>query len=543
MRSTIFALCAALALVPACKKADPNNVDDMVAKLKNAKSQKEKLSAVDALRKIGKKECVPGLIEALKETGKVREAAAVALGELKDPSAVGPLGDAMDLSVAGGTDSSTVAANSANKEIARALGNIGDKAAAKTVSQLLKVTKDNYVKIEAINTLGSLKDPAAVPVLSEIAIDERIETLINKKAIQALSKINDPAALPVYFRMLFLERKGMSFYPESAYGIFLLGDAANDKVLTALKGEDKELLKLAKERDLVEPAIYAKAAQIEADLQDRRSIPVLLKLLKFEDENPQYKLFVRMNSADSLGRMRAKEAVAPISAMLAEDEANVRSAYVRALVQIGDKGSIGPLSKCATVGTWSAREFCALGLALLGTNAEIKTFDGLIKDEAPRFDKECKEGDYGEVDCAKEKEKNVTARVKTLTSYKAVLEKVATCSDNKCVEKSLTDPDPITRERAAYELGRRGAAESLPALLGAIKAPAKDIVDLNPRFAAICAVDWITAGSPEAMKAASGEANALEAQVDLDSQKVLTQKIAEEMKRLAVKLQRGAKKG
>ncbi len=540
MRLLPVALCAALLALPSCHKADPNSIEDQLGILKsNNKTIKEKERACENLRKIGKKEAVPGLIEAIKTVPvKVKGDVAMVLGELKDPAAIPALTDAMDLSVGSGTDRMTTEANEANKYIARALGDIGTKEAVKPLVQLLQKTKDNYVRIEAMASLSKLKDPGAVDALSEIATDEKLETLINKKAILALTQINDIKALPVYLKMSFAERKGVSFYAESSFGVFMLGDAAKDRLLSLLKGEDKEIMEWAKGREILIPAIYAKSAQMECDLQDRRAVEPLMKLLKYDDDNVMYKLAVRMNAADALGRMRAKEAAPAIAAMLTEEEANTRGAYMRALVQIGEKGVLPKMVDCARQGSWSAREFCALGLALLGTANEVKAFDGYVKDEPKLFKKECEEGIYGEVDCAKEEKANVENRTKVLTGYKKALETVVACTDDKCFEKLLDDKDPIVRERAGYELGRRMAVGSLPALFNAIKKKVEDKVDLNPRFAAICAVDWIASGDPAGMKAAKAEANALEALVNTEKEKVLTQRIAEEVKRLAVKLER-----
>jgi HEAT repeat protein len=517
-------------------------MEDQLKVLKKARTTKEKERACENLRRIGKKEAVPTLIEVLPEANShIKGEIAVVLGALKDPSAVPALAEAIDLSVGAGSDKLTQETNTANKEIARALGDIADKSAVDPLIKLLKATKDNYVRIEAINGLGKLKDPRAVAVLEDTATDDRLETFVCKKAILALAQINNPGSLPTYLKMLFSERKGVSFYPESAFGIFLLGDAAKDRILEVLQGKDKELMAWAKEHQVLTPAIYAKAAQIESDLQDRRAIPYLLGLLRFEDENPMYKLMVRMTAADTLGRLRALEAVGPISAMLGEEEANTRGAYVRALVQIGDKNALPRFVECSKKGAWSAREFCLMGEALLGGEAELKALPGFAKDEGARFDKECNDGIYGEVDCKKEKPSNVEGRLKAVGSYQKTLEIITSCKDNPCLEQALTHTEPLVRERAAYELGRRKATESLPALLSAVKREIKDVVDLNPRFAAICAVDWITSADPGAMAKAKVEAASLEALVEAEKAKVLTQKIAEEVKRLAIKLERGNK--
>ncbi|MBI5548507.1 MAG: HEAT repeat domain-containing protein [Deltaproteobacteria bacterium] len=540
MRLLPIFLCAALVTLPSCKKADPNNWEDQVGILKGSnKTTKEKERACENLRKIGKKDAVPGLVEALKTANsKIKGEIAQVLGDLKDPSALAGLSDALDLSVGDGTDKMTSDANEATKYSARAIGDIGSKEAVASLIRLLKATRNNYVRIETMGALGKLKDPTAVPVLSEIALDDRVEPLISKKAIMALTSINHGDALPVYLKMSFSERKGLSFYPESSFGVFMLGEASKDRVLAMIKGEDKELMAWAKEREILVPAIFAKGAQMECDLQDSRAIDPLLKLLKYDDENIMYKLAVRMNAADALGRMRAKEAVSAIGSMLTEEEANTRGAYMRSLVQIGDKGAVAKLADCAKSGSWSAREFCALGLALLGSDKEIKVFDSLLKEEPGRFKKECNDGLYGEVDCAAEEAKNVEARAKVLGGYRKALETISACADNKCLEQALNHTDPIVRERAAYELGRRNAAESLPALFAAIKRPVADKVDLNPRFAAICAVDWVASSDPKAMTAAKAEVNALNAQIEQEKEKTLTMRIAEEVKRLSVKLER-----
>jgi HEAT repeat protein len=539
MRCLTVALCAALLLLPGCKKADPKSVEDQIEALKEGKNTKLRLKALENLRAIGSKDAVPGLIAVLADANPVvKEEIARILGELKDTSAVQPLADAIDYAVGGGSDKQTQDANSANKEIARALGDLGDRAAVKPLLKLLRTTKDNYVRVEALGSLGRIKDPQAVTLLSDVATDERLETFINKKAIQALTEINSPEALPTYMRMLFVERRGVSFYPESAFGIFLLGDAAKDAVLAVLKDEDKSLLDWAKERSIIKPALYAKAAQLESDLQDPRAVAPLIKLLKYEDEDENAKGFVRTTAADTLGRMQAREALGPISAMLSEEEAGLRAAYVRALVQLGDKAAVRKLLDCSGRGNWFARDACMLGVAMLGGGSEIKAFDGFAAVEGKLFMRECEEGIYGDVDCAQAKQENVEDRNKNISRYRKVLQTISACSDNKCVANALNDPEPLVRERAAYELGRRRAADSLWALFEAIKRPVKEEEELRPRFAAICAVDWIASSDPGAKSQAKAAVPALEQQVAEDSRKTMTMKIAEEVKRLAVKLGR-----
>ena len=535
-RTLPVALGAVLLAFAGCHKSDPNSVEDQVALVKKAKTARERERALENVRRLGRKEAVPGLIGALGEPNpKLKGQIATVLGELKDRAAVTALADSLDL---GGGNAEI---NAANKEIARALGELGGPEAVKPLLQLLKGTRDNFVRVEAIAALGRLKDRAAVDLLSQMATDDSLDALINKKAILALSEINDPSALPVYLRMLFFDRGNRTtFYPESSFAIFKLGAAANDRVLSLLKGEDKELMDWAREQKVVAPAIFAKAAQIESDLQDRRAVPALLGLLKFEDPVRDHKLEVRRNAADALGRMRVPEAAAVLASTLGEEDSLSRSVYMRALVQIGDLSVMPKLVGCAKQGNFGAREYCILGVVLLGGKSDAKEFDGFLKAEPALFDKECKElGD--EVDCAKEKESTLAARVKIIEGYRKVLETAGACSEQKCLEALLVDAEPVARERAAYALGRRGVVGALPALFTAIKRDVKDVVDLNPRFAAICAVDWITAASADARKSAAAEAAGLQTLVKSDERRPLTQRIAEEVLRLAYKLERSNK--
>lgn len=536
-RTLPAALAASLLALASCHKPDPNSVEDQVAAVKKGKTTREKEKALDNLRRLGKKEAVPGLVEALPEAPpKIRAQIAVILGQLKDPSSVTALAEALDPSA--GTDRPD--ANAANKEIARALGDIGAPDAAKPLVRLLKATRDNYVRMEAIAALGRLKDRAAVPLLCELAESEEVEALIAKKAVLALAEINDPAALPTYVRMMFVERGGKaSHYPEASFAIFKLGAAAQDRVLRLLKGEDKELLDWAKERKVDPAAVVAKAAQLESDLQDRRAAAALVGLLRYEDPERDHALEVRKSAADALGRMRAPEAQAPLAAMLGEENPAARSAYVRALVQLGDAGAAPKLAACAKQGSFGAREYCMLGLALLGAKSDAKSLGALLKEEPALFDKECK-ALSGEVDCAAEKQAIVAARLKIVEGYRKTLESAGGCSAVKCLEEQLSSAEPTARERAAYELGRRGSVSSIPALVGALQREAKDEVDLNPRFAAVCAIDWIASGNPDGRKLAAAEVDRLKALVKSDEKRPLTQRIAEEVLRLATKLERGA---
>jgi HEAT repeat protein len=547
-----IAVLVAAALVCSCR-ADPNSADDQLKVLAKSHRTKEKLTALEHLRKIYEKSPdalksrVDALAEQLKEPGEAKAHVAALLGQIKDPKTVPALIDAIDFSAQAGADRADQEANRANKEICTALGAIGDHAATKPLIRLLR-SKDNYVRIEAINALSRLKDPEAVEALSDMATDEAQETFLNKKAIMALGDIGDPKAIPAINKMLFRERKGMSFYAESSFALFEIGDAARDNVLKVLKGDDKPLMKWAKENHIAEGAIYAKAAQVVADLQDKRGVPKLVQLLDYVDPDEKADLgkagvlsiMVHVQAADALGRLRAKDGVKPIDGVLDKisgsdvDDPNVRNAFGRALVMVGDRSAVSTLVACSKKGYWDAREGCMAALSRLGTEADAKNFDDFLKNEPGMFAKECEVAGLTKDQC----EATTKKHLEIIKAHKKRIDVMKGCGSETCLVAKLKDADPLVRERSAWELGRMSSKAALPALFEDIERPPEVDDDLLARFAALSAVDWISRSSSDAMNQARGNADALEALIEKEKGKAMTVKIDEDVKRLLVNLRR-----
>lgn len=538
-----FALAALLAF-PACEP-DPQNVSDQIKILKKSKSDRQKVKSVENLQKIGTPEAMDGMLALLNATPKpssqVVAAMAKVFGSAKATTAVEALCDAIDLSVSGGSDRATQDANRANKEIARALGDIGDPRAAPALIKLLKVTRDNYVRIDTINALANIRDPASVEVLMDTAKDERMESFINKKALLALSELGSEKALPTFIWMLFYERRGTSFFPESAMGIFRLGDKAVKPLLAVLSGEDRDLLARAREEKIVQAAIFSKTAQILGDLGARKAIPALVKLLRYKDDDPAGQYYVRMAAADALGRMRAQEAVRPLQAMLDDEETAARQTYIRALFLIGDPSSAGKLTSCAAKDHWLLRDVCMYGLSMLAPARDAKLFDAYEKNAKRLFDKDC--SDYrifGEIDCATEGAKDFEVMKKAMKAYRTTIEVVGACqSDMGCLVKALDSDEPRIRERAAYELGRKGGVEVVEPLIEAIHRPLTTANDLAPRFAAVLGIDWASRDNAAARDKARAAIPKLREQVEVEKKKQLSQPAAEDIQRLIIKLERG----
>jgi HEAT repeat protein len=517
-------LCAMF--ITACGETDPNKPAYWVSKLTSKRVQ-ERVEAANRLRKFKDVQDAPKVAAALKdEDPRVRAAAAEALGELGSKDVVPQLVDAIDFSVGGGSDREARAINEANKQIAIALGLLGDKRGVPALQKMVR-SRDMYVKLEAVHSLGELRDPGSVDTLMEIATDENTEPFIAKKAIVALGLIGDPKAVPAIERMLFKERKGISFYPESSFAVFEIGDAATTPLLAVLDGRDKDIEKWAQENNILPEALFAKTAQVLGDINDPRSVKGLIAKLSYTGGD--YQLLVRSAAAESLGRMRVKEAAEPIAKMLTEDEANIREAYGRALVMIGDTKVLPLMVAAAQKGSWDAREATLHSISNLGSAKELAEVEKIAKDEPARWLKECTGNDNSAEDCQKVWPKHQ----EILDQHLVRLKTAAQCGDNQaCWVGKLKDPSGPVRERAAWELGRSNKPEAIQPLLAALQ---DDF--LAARYAECLALGWLleTPGGKSQVKEADDRVNAI---LTSEEGKTYYIRVNEDLKRLATKLEK-----
>ncbi len=508
-------------------EGDPNSTGYWVKKL-GSKRINERVEACNRLRK-AKDTADSAKIEPLlkDDDPRVKAAAAEALGELGDKGAVPQLVDAVDFSVSGGGDRESRAINEANKQIAQALGLLGDKQGTSTLIKMAR-SKDNIVKLEAVRALGLLRDPAALDTLMDLATDDNTEPFIAKKAIMALGRIGDPKAVPAIEKMLFKERQGKSFYPESSFAVFQIGAAAATPLLALLDGKDPAMTKWAQDNGILPEAILAKTAQVLGDIGDPRAIKGLIARLSYTGD-PALQLLVRSAAAESLGRMRAKEAAEPIGKMLGEDEANIRDAFGRSLEMIGDPRSLGPLFAAASKGSWDAREGSLHALANLGGAKELALVQTWAAAEPARWQKEC----VGAGNEAKECTAAFAKHKETIDAHLARLKAGAECGgDSACWTKKLNDQSGPVRERAAWELGRAGKPEAIPALLAAVQDE-----DLQARYAKCIAIGWLlgTSGGKAQAKAVDDRVSAI---LTEDEGKTFYMLVDEELKRLQAKTEK-----
>jgi len=535
MRPPVLAL--ALSLL-ACKPRDPNDPETWIAKLDD-RDAKVRVEAVRQLRKLKARGAAPQLAKLLKDP-LVKEDAALALEDLGGPAQVDALLEAIDTTVGAGSDAAARAANRTNAPIAEALGNIGDPRAGPALLRLARATDEN-VRLAAVEGLGNVKSKEAIPELSHIVDDAAAPPLLVKRAIVALGEIGDPGAIPTLTHGLVLERQGVSLLPESSFALFLIGQPAVEPLIKIAQDQDPAYLAWAKENNRPSAGTYAKTALVLGDLEDPRAVPVLLAKLKYVDPDPvpgTSKLLsnlVRMFAANALGRIRAPDTAAAVQAVVStanpQDE-DLTALAAEALVWLGDRSQARELLRKAQGGAARLRLMVAQAAVLFGEPALAKDLAALAAREAKGSPQACMRQLAGLSLQADERQacELLAAQFNDLSKP---LDAARACgTETPCWIGRLKDPDTEVRARAAYELGRAGAAEAAAAL-----ASAAGEEQVLVRTAATRALDWLAA-VPAARPALKGVLDLLESQLAQDQGKSRYIKTNEELRRLHVKLSR-----
>src|SRR5262249_27449074 len=234
--------------------------------------------------------------------------------------------------------------------------------------------------------LGAVKFKEAVPELSLLVDDPSAPPLLVKKAVVALGQIGDASAIPALQHALVLERQGVSLFPEASYSLFQLAPAAVMPRIRMAKDEAPAYLKWARENTRAPAGTSAKAALVLGDLGDAHAVPVLLEKLRYKDPDPLpgtarlLTNLVRQFSANALGRLRAKEAAAPILALVQTRDPQDTDLVLfcsEALVWIGDRPQGKELLRRAESGDVRLRLVVARAAALLGDDSLLSQLEAL----------------------------------------------------------------------------------------------------------------------------------------------------------------------
>jgi HEAT repeat protein len=511
MRHPTARALACLLAVTAAACGHPTDPEGWAKRAASRSRLDEKLEALAQVRKADgdRRAAVPPLVEVLKQAPRARAEAALALGEIGDPAAVKPLLDAVDLAA---KDRDT---RDANRHIAAALGQLRAREAVPTLEQLTG-SPDGYTQVEAVDALGKIGDAASVETLAAIATSTEVEPVTAKRALLALGRIGDAKAGPTVLRMLFEERPGVSFFPEASFAAVQIGRPMSAPLLAVLEGKDATLAGWARQKGVVAGALLAKSAQLLGDVGGPEVVPALVQRLSYRDPDPALELYVRVFAAESLGRLRAREAVKALADLAArEPDPDARDRYCDALARIGDAAALPALRTAAQASRWDLRAGALSALSRLGGVAEKPVV------EAAR-------AACGGVCPA--------AQAEALRGMVARLDAAAACADAGCWAGKLGDADPAVRDRAALEVGRAGGAAHAAALADAAVRPVDGDAALAARYHAVLALGWIAAREP--LPEAPGVAGKLEDMIAKDRGRTLTAGVNEDALRLATKLRR-----
>ncbi len=522
MRHAAVAVASCLSLavaLTACGK--PKDAEGWAKRAVSRSRLDEKLESLAEVRKApgDRKAAVPHLVRIVADAGtyaRARGEAALALGEIGDPSAIDPLVKALDKPAATERELAEM-----NRHVADALGALRAREAVPALTALLQQSRNGFAQVAAVDALGRIGDPAAVDVLIKVATGKEVEPFTARKALLALGRIGDKRAGDAVLQMLFEERPGVSFFPEAAFAAVQIGSPMAEPLLAVLEGRNAALASWARERGVVAGALYAKSAQLLGDVGGTDAVPALVRKLGYQDPDPGIAMYVRVFAAESLGRLRARDAVRPLGDLVArERNPDVRDRYCDALVRIGDPAAVAPLKAAAGAGDWDLREGPLTALSRLGGEA-----DRAFIEQAKA--KDCANG------CASPMQAAYAAMAARLDAAKA-------CTDAACWAGKLADASPAVRDRAALEVGRAGGSAHAAALGDAIVKPVSGEADVAARYHAVLALAWINARE-KVGAAGAAIADKIEAMIAQDRGRTLTAGANEDALRLATRLRRQAK--
>jgi HEAT repeat protein len=323
---------------------------DRVITVLNDKDPVRRSSAAWALGEIKDQKAVNPLINVLKDKDSlVKRMSVEALGKLKNPNAVNPLiAIAMDKNneyflrrnavKALGEIADTKAAaplitllkenhytapiskgldNEFRVEIIRSLGEIKNVEAVQPLIALIN-NEDPFLSRQVAVALGKLGDPRAIDLLIGILKNNK-DSLVQREAAEALAKIGKPSAKPLIGIL------NDDNYFARGYASFALGEIRETSAV-------EPLIHVLKDKNLL---VRAYAAEALGKIGDERAINGLVEALK--DKEPG----VRENALLSLQKI-GPSAIQPLIKALHEKNLQLRLDIIAALGGIG-KPSVIPL--------------------------------------------------------------------------------------------------------------------------------------------------------------------------------------------------------
>ncbi len=276
-----------------------------------------------------------------------------------------------------------IMSSSIDREALQAIINIGKPA----VKPLIKAVKSNnvYLKRNAIEALGKLKDPLAVETVIEVLDDK--DTYVRKNSAEALGEIGDPRAIMPLVKAINDKKtcvrdasldalKKIINKLNNINSLELITDLITHENLSvrkiavesikgkqskrtaellilAMKDENPEIRKMATDAILnigkpaIEPLINAlnndnieikiSSAFLLGEIKASEAVEALINTLTYtSQEKPLSAERLRVESAIALGKIADVRAIHPLIDIIKSGEIRVQEAAVNALSKIGE---------------------------------------------------------------------------------------------------------------------------------------------------------------------------------------------------------------
>jgi HEAT repeat protein len=355
--------------------------------------------------------------------------------------------------------------------------------------------------------LAAAPPPSAAEALIPAVEDTSRPIAVTKKAVQALGELGDPRAVPVLVKLLYQERQGRTLAAEAAFALFQIGRPSADALLRVVRRKDPELLAWANANHLPETWLLGQSMEVLGDLGDLRAQAPLLDLLSYENSNQPLALVVRRHAASALGRLKSRSAVAPVANLVSVPNPQARHEFVRALMLIGGRKALPALARAASEGEWDVRTIAIDGFTMLGDEREKPAFQKILQREEGIIMSDCRA--HPNIQGCDNQTALLDRMLSGIRAHGSRLAAAGRCKENlACWTERLKDADPEVRQRAVLELGRRASARQLDPLVAALGDP-----DASVQFAAVQCLEWLLATDAAARTQGRRHIEALEARL------------------------------
>ena len=362
---------------------------------------------------------------------------------------------------------------------------------------------DNKMRIAMIQALGSMEDNAATEILTRVATkqDDQQNFLINRLAVQQLGELRDPAAIPALVQALFLfapNRPDLRMNDVAAEALVRIGRPSLDPLMKVMRGEDATANAIAKQYiDTLKARRPDLANRMTVRQVTGSEATFALGALGFDEALSA--LLQETASTDTTRKLNAAIALVRID-VPANQRDRVRAALKSAYGSL-PKGYEGLRMRgqllAAMAHTYDAAlmPFIYEQLSNKRSNPELRLI------AAQNYALLANKADASKLRAAIQKEKKSAAggyREK-FEEHKPLLALADECDTRAaCWVDKVSSPDPKVARKAAYMLGRygRGDEAAVRALVDQLSSE-----ELGVRLAALMALDQVAVdGSPDAVE-------------------------------------------